>query len=166
MSERRPAEEVVPPQEHIRQAGHHWLREFDSDGHYIQTIVCQWQPNYEKWCHSGQVASGHEIDTTYWEYEAPCPMPSTAVSRKIIVDDGIWSALMPTESQALQNQLLSMLFRQADQHFRKTMKDADRKTWLDAAGRKEFYTIDELTIGDTLSLLIKFGLPVSVTVGE
>lgn len=67
--------EPQPKPQHLNYAGHHWLRELSYDGHHMQTVVLQWQPNAKKWCHSGDVATGRDIDTRGWEYVAPCPMP-------------------------------------------------------------------------------------------
>ena len=65
----------TPKGHHIQYAGHHWLLEKSYDGHCMQTVVLQWQPNAKEWCHSGDVATGRNVDTTGWEYLCPCPMP-------------------------------------------------------------------------------------------
>lgn len=35
----------------------------------------QWQPARRAWCPSGGVGSLSSVDTTGWQYIAPCPMP-------------------------------------------------------------------------------------------
>jgi hypothetical protein len=56
---------------------------------------------------------------------------------------------------------------QADQHYRKHMKRDEQKTWLAKNQISDhFPTIEELNFGQILVILMQFGLPVSVTVGE
>lgn len=69
------APEPKPPVLHLRTAGHHWLDIYDIDGHYFGRVVLQWQPGVQKWCHSGDVATGCDLTTRNWRYVAPCPMP-------------------------------------------------------------------------------------------
>lgn len=160
--------EPVPPAAHQPYAGHHWLREYSYDGHSMQTLCLQWQPNAKKWCRSGEVATGRDIDTRGWQYLEPCPMPSDAVTRQITTDEtNVWTALLPTQSEALEMQMKSMLYMQADQHYRKRMKRDEQKTWLakNQIG-DSFPKIDEVNIGQILVILMQFGLPVSVTVGD
>lgn len=57
-----------------RFAGHHWLRELSYDGHHMQTVVLQWQPNARKWCHSGDVATGRDNRHTW--VDVHCTLPS------------------------------------------------------------------------------------------
>lgn len=63
----------VPPQP--KDAGHHWLEDFDCDGHSFGMVVAQWNPGARRWSHSGNVATGMYLDTRHWKYVAPCPMP-------------------------------------------------------------------------------------------
>ena len=70
--------EPKPPVGHDRLAGHHWLDVYDGDGHYFGTRVLQWNPGAKKWSHSGEVATGLYVETTYWVYNQPCPMPDAA----------------------------------------------------------------------------------------
>lgn len=67
--------EPAPIAEDYRHAGHHWLDVYDSDGHFFETVVMQWQPGVRRWCHSGMVGSGRDVSTAYWKYVAPCPLP-------------------------------------------------------------------------------------------
>lgn len=67
--------EPIPPGNHIRLAGHHWLEGFDVDGHSKGLVVLQWQPGVKKWCHSGNVATGRDFNATGYRYVAECPMP-------------------------------------------------------------------------------------------
>lgn len=67
--------EPTPPLQMSRDAGHHWLEERDYDGHSHGMRVMQWQPFAKKWCASGDVATGRDVDTRGWTYVAPCPMP-------------------------------------------------------------------------------------------
>lgn len=59
----------------VRLAGHHWLDDYDMDGHFFGRVVLQWNPGVERWSHSGNVATGMYVDTTYWRYVCPCPIP-------------------------------------------------------------------------------------------
>lgn len=68
--------EPTPPGVHVAEAGHHWLEELDYDGHFHGLVVLQWQPNAKKWCHSGNAATGLNVDTSGWRYLAPCPTPT------------------------------------------------------------------------------------------
>lgn len=63
--------EPAPPVCMSRDAGHHWLEERDFDGHSFGYVIMQWQPTAKRWCHSGYVASGRDIDTRNWLYVAP-----------------------------------------------------------------------------------------------
>lgn len=69
-----PPIEPVPPKNQ-RSAGHHWLEKRDIDGHTFGLVVLQWCPGAKRWSHSGHVGSDIYVDTSYWLYEAPCPMP-------------------------------------------------------------------------------------------
>lgn len=160
--------EPVPPKQMIRDAGHHWLRELSYDGNPLQTVCMQWQPNAQKWCRSGDIATGRDVDTRGWQYIAPCPMPNDAVTRKLTADEtNVWTALMPTQAEALEMQLKSALYMQADQHYRKSMSRDEQKTFLaETQIGDRFPDISEVSIGQILEFLMKFGLPVSVTIGD
>lgn len=67
--------EPVPPNMHIMDAGHHWVEDIDFDGHSHGLRVLQWQPHAKRWCASGDVATGRNVDTVGWRYLAPCPQP-------------------------------------------------------------------------------------------
>lgn len=67
--------EPVPPVNHIKTAGHHWLDQIDFDGRFHQRVVLQWNPVAKRWSHSGQVGTGLYIDTKRWKYIEPCVMP-------------------------------------------------------------------------------------------
>lgn len=68
--------EPHPAPEHIRHAGHHWLQQRSIDGNTHEEVVLQWSPTMKKWFQSGMLASiAKPIDTTYWKYLAPCPLP-------------------------------------------------------------------------------------------
>lgn len=69
------SKEPKPPGREMLIAGHHWLDEYDMDGHFFGRIVLQWNPGAKRWSHSGMVATGSYVDTTYWRYVAPCPIP-------------------------------------------------------------------------------------------
>lgn len=160
--------EPVPPLAHQQNAGHHWLRERTYDGDIRQTLCMQWQPNAKKWCHSGDIATGRDIDTRGWEYLEPCPMPNGAVTKSITQEPGnVWNALIPTQSEALEMQLRSVLYMQADRHYRKRLSRDEQKTFLaETQIGDHFPDISEVSIGQILEFLMKFGLPVSVTIGD
>ncbi len=67
--------EPTPPTNALRTAGHHWLDDYDSDGHYFGCVVLQWNPGAMRWSHSGNVGAGLYVDTAYWRYVAPCSIP-------------------------------------------------------------------------------------------
>ncbi len=67
--------EPQPPKTHLRSAGHHWLKVFDINGHNFGIVVAQWNPGVQRWSHSGDVGTGRYLETGYWQYLAPCPMP-------------------------------------------------------------------------------------------
>jgi len=67
--------EPVPPLRMSMDAGHHWLEIRDIDGHSFGLIVLQWQPYAKKWCRSGDIATGRDMDCSGWIYVAPCPIP-------------------------------------------------------------------------------------------
>ena len=52
-----------PPASHSDKAGHHWLRNDNQHGGLGDIVVMQWQPEQQKWCHSGRVATGSAVDT-------------------------------------------------------------------------------------------------------
>ena len=68
---------VIPPANHSEQAGLHWLRVRDFDGHDFGLICLQWQPGARRWCQSQQHDTGRDVDVEYYEYVAPCPRPAT-----------------------------------------------------------------------------------------
>ena len=68
--------EPAPPGNHIAEAGHHWLMERTYDGHMAGLVVMQWQPHAKKWCHSGDVATGRNVDTSGWAYLEPVANPT------------------------------------------------------------------------------------------
>jgi hypothetical protein len=68
--------EPAPPGAHITEAGHHWLEEIDFDGRSMGVRVLQWQPHAKRWCHSGDVAAGLNLDIRGWRYLEPCRQPS------------------------------------------------------------------------------------------
>lgn len=55
--------------------GHHWLIEYDYDGRAKDTVVLQWAPGAQRWCHSGNLGTGQYVDTQGWKYLCPCKMP-------------------------------------------------------------------------------------------
>lgn len=67
--------EPLPPGHHQRLAEHHWLDAFDIDGHFKGTVVLQFNPAVKRWSHSGDVGTGIYVNTKYWKYRCPCPMP-------------------------------------------------------------------------------------------
>ena len=67
--------EPKPPTKYLRTADHHWLDDYDCDGHYFGRIVLQWNPGAERWSHSGMVATGSYVDTKNWRYVCHCPIP-------------------------------------------------------------------------------------------
>lgn len=67
--------EVLPPANRLKAAEHHWLEVLDTDGHSFGLVVLQWNPGAKRWSHSGQVGTGRYVDTSYWRYVGPCPMP-------------------------------------------------------------------------------------------
>jgi hypothetical protein len=67
--------EPKPPVNMIKQAEHHWLDSYDSDGHFFGTYVLQWAPGVNRWCHSGNVGTGMYVNTYYWSYNSHCKMP-------------------------------------------------------------------------------------------
>ena len=69
------AKEPLPPMSYVRRAEHHWLDEYDSDGHYHGRIVLQWNPGAQRWSHSGMLATNSYINTKFWKYVGHCPMP-------------------------------------------------------------------------------------------
>jgi len=66
----------LPPLHHSKLALHHWLDAFDCDGRYEGRIVLQWNPGALRWSHSGNVGTGHYVDTKYWKYVGLCVMPN------------------------------------------------------------------------------------------
>lgn len=68
-------EQVLPPSKFLKRGDHHWLEVLDSDGHNFGLVVLQWNPGAQKWSHSGNIATGMYIDTSYWKYHSHCPMP-------------------------------------------------------------------------------------------
>lgn len=71
---RSPAE-PTPPANMMKMAEHHWLDNYDSDGHYFGTFVLQWAPGANRWCHSGNVGTGMYVNTQCWKYNSHCKMP-------------------------------------------------------------------------------------------
>lgn len=74
----RKKQKPIPPGHHISLAEHHWLKMYDGDDHFLGYIVLQWQPGVKKWCISGNVATGNDIEwgkIEYWEYFCLCPIP-------------------------------------------------------------------------------------------
>jgi len=71
----KPKPEPVPPGILITEAGHHWLDEIDYDGRSQGFIVLQWQPDAKKWCKSGDIATGRNVDTSGWKYVEPIKGP-------------------------------------------------------------------------------------------
>lgn len=67
--------EPTPPGAHFAEAGHHWLAVVDHDGRIFQRVVMQWQPGVKRWCASGDVATGRDVDTAGWQYLTHCPQP-------------------------------------------------------------------------------------------
>lgn len=65
----------LPPNHCIKQAGHHWMEEVDSDGHRHGAQVCQWNPGAGRWSHSGYVGTGIYLTTDNWVYLAEAAMP-------------------------------------------------------------------------------------------
>lgn len=158
--------EPTPPAALSRNAGHHWLREYSYDGHALGTICLQWQPNAKKWCRSGDVATGRDIDTRGWQYLEPCPMPNEAVVRNITTENNVWTALLPTEAEALEAQLRSAMFMEAEQHFKEKLSKEEQKNFLKVMQFDVFPSINVVNTGEILAILIRLGLPVSVTIGE
>lgn len=68
--------EVVPPNNELKLANHHWLEVWDSDGHFFEFVVLQWNPVAKRWSHSGNVATGLYVNTEGWRYSCKCPLPS------------------------------------------------------------------------------------------
>ncbi|MDE1171191.1 MAG: hypothetical protein PW734_08300, partial [Verrucomicrobium sp.] len=68
--------EPAPPGIHIAHAGHHWLMVTDFDGRFHGLVVMQWQPGAKRWCHSGDVATGRDVDASGWEYVEPVAQPT------------------------------------------------------------------------------------------
>lgn len=69
------SKEPRPPGREIRLAGHHWLDDFNMDGQFCGRVVLQWNPGAKRWSHSGMVGTGSYVDTSYWKYVGPCPIP-------------------------------------------------------------------------------------------
>lgn len=70
-------EPCLPPPEHRRHLGMHWL-EMRSFGSGSQgEIALQWNPGAQNWTHSGQhgLHGDRAIDTTGWRYLAHIPLP-------------------------------------------------------------------------------------------
>ena len=71
-----PPSPITPPGYQVRHAGHHWLEEYDSDGHFHGLKVLQWNPGAMKWSHSGLVGTGLYVEvTTHWKYHSECALP-------------------------------------------------------------------------------------------
>lgn len=68
---------VVPPNEHVRFCGMHWLRinRYGSANAGNDLIALQWNPGSKTWTYSNAHDSGGEIDTSGWEYISPIPYP-------------------------------------------------------------------------------------------
>jgi hypothetical protein len=67
----------TPPTFQIKQAEHHWLDIFDSDGHYFGRVILQWAPSAKKWCHSGNVGTDIYLENVdeNWKYVCKQEMP-------------------------------------------------------------------------------------------
>lgn len=63
----------IPPGNHSQEAGHHWLRWRDYDGRFSIPVIYQWQPGAQRWCHSGDIATGRDLDLADWEYLGSVP---------------------------------------------------------------------------------------------
>lgn len=67
--------EPRPVGNQIAEAGHHWIDAVDFDGRSHGLIVLQWQPHVQRWCHSGDIATGRDFDAKGYLYVAPCVRP-------------------------------------------------------------------------------------------
>jgi hypothetical protein len=76
---------VVPPNEHIRQCGLHWLAMIDHDRRYTGLIALEWAPAAQCWYHSNGTAScSPTIYTGGWAYVAPIAHPGIDTVAKAI----------------------------------------------------------------------------------
>jgi hypothetical protein len=66
---------LFPPIKYLKTADHHWIDKYTYDGEYQETVVLQWAPGAQKWCHSGEVGTGiYAYIGENWKYKAHCPM--------------------------------------------------------------------------------------------
>lgn len=71
-------EKVVPPNEHLRLCGMHWLRahRYGSADSGTEFVALQWNPGSKTWTHSNSHDTAREaIDTSGWDYISPIPWP-------------------------------------------------------------------------------------------
>lgn len=71
--------EPTPPAAHIQYAGHHWLECLNVDMHSFGLRCLQWNPEMQRWSHSGGAATGTYLDTRGWCYVCPQPLPDLSV---------------------------------------------------------------------------------------
>lgn len=76
-------EQVIPPNEHVRFCGMHWLRahRHGSADNGAELVALQWNPGSRTWTHSNahDTVSGG-IDTSGWEYLGPIPWPEVQIT--------------------------------------------------------------------------------------
>jgi hypothetical protein len=71
-------EKVVPPNEHVRLCGMHWLRahRYGSADNGTELVALQWNPGSKTWTHSNSHDTKTEgIDTSGWDYISAIPWP-------------------------------------------------------------------------------------------
>lgn len=74
----RNLDKVVPPGNHVRYCGMHWLKinRFGSASVGEELIALQWNPGSQTWTHSNAHDMNRAIDTSGWEYVVHIPYPA------------------------------------------------------------------------------------------
>ena len=71
-----PEEHPMPPGNHLKQAGLHWLKEYDYDKRFVGYALLQWQPGVKEWCKPGEHLTGNAVKlTNRFVYVTPCAAP-------------------------------------------------------------------------------------------
>lgn len=71
-------EKPVPPAQHFKHTGHHWLEMIDTfTGYSLGLIVLQWNPGSQTWTHSNEHDTFKgSIETEGWKYVSYIPEPN------------------------------------------------------------------------------------------
>ena len=89
-----PAEHPAPPGNHFKLAGLHWLKEYDTDNHFVGYVLLQWQPGVKEWCKPGEHAS----------------FKSQKISNKLVYVSPSVAPLEPNEIESLRRLIQSVKY--------------------------------------------------------